>query len=121
MTTIEEIREFCLSLKGTTEDIKWEHHLCFNVGGKMFLITSPDESPVSASFKTSEELFDTMSANPGCIPAPYMAKNKWIKIDDISRFSMKEWEEILTLSHQLIAQKLTKKLQKELGIDLDRK
>lgn len=116
MATIEEIREFCLSLKGTTEDIKWGHHLCFNVGDKMFLITSPDESPVSASFKTSDELFVTISEKPGCKPSPYMARYKWIFIDDISRLSLNEWKKILILSHQLIAEKLTKKLQKELGL-----
>ncbi|WP_082022169.1 MmcQ/YjbR family DNA-binding protein [Flavihumibacter sp. ZG627] len=55
---IDLIREICLSLPAVTEDIKWESHLCFNVGGKMFLISSPDEVPVNATFKVPEESFE---------------------------------------------------------------
>jgi predicted DNA-binding protein (MmcQ/YjbR family) len=38
--TIEDQMTICNRLKGVTTDITWEDHLCFNVGGKMFLITS---------------------------------------------------------------------------------
>jgi predicted DNA-binding protein (MmcQ/YjbR family) len=41
---IEDLEKICKSFKGVTEDIKWEDHLCFNVGNKMFLITAPDTS-----------------------------------------------------------------------------
>jgi hypothetical protein len=33
----EDLQGICEKLKGVTEDIKWEDHLCFNVGKKMFL------------------------------------------------------------------------------------
>ena len=42
---IPELQQLCKALPGMTEDIKWENHLCFNVGGKMFLVTSPDNVP----------------------------------------------------------------------------
>ena len=67
--TIADIRDICLSFPGITEDIKWEDHLCFNIGGKMFLVTSPDNIPVSASFKTSDEDFTALSNRAGFIPA----------------------------------------------------
>lgn len=35
--TIEELMKICNKLKGTTTDIKWEDHLCFNVGEKISL------------------------------------------------------------------------------------
>ena len=33
---IEQLRKFCLSFPGATEDIKWGNDLCFCVGKKMF-------------------------------------------------------------------------------------
>lgn len=116
MISLEELIAFGESLTATTFDMKWDHHLCFNVGAKMYLITSPDESPISASFKVSDEDFENLQVREGVIPAPYMARNKWLRVDDIQRFSLSEWKEILKNSHLLIASKLTKKLQKELGL-----
>src|SRR5688572_584908 len=113
--TITEIRQICLAFPGVTEDIKWGDHLCFNIGGKMFLVTAPDNVPVSASFKTSDEDFEVLPNRPGFIPAPYMAKNKWIFVDDISRFSKKDWEKYLQSSYSLIVSKLSLRLQKEIA------
>ncbi len=106
--TLDAIQQFCRGLPGVTEDIKWEHHLCFNVGGKMFLITSPDESPVNASFKTSEEKFEELTEREGFIPAPYLARNKWVKVDDIGRLGVMEGKELLQLSYKLVREKLPK-------------
>lgn len=116
MVTIEELLKIGELLPGTTNDIKWDHHLCFNVGEKMYLITSPDQTPVNATFKVSDEQFDEIIAQPGVIAAPYMARNKWVQIDDISRLSIEEWQSIMKESHAIVASKLTKKKQKELGI-----
>lgn len=113
--TISEIREICLAFPGVTEDVKWEDHLCFNVGSKMFLITAPDNVPVSASFKTSDEDFEILPSRQGFIPAPYLARNKWIFVDDIRRFSKKEWERYLQQSYTIIAAKLPQRVQKEIS------
>lgn len=113
--TIVEIREICLSFPAVTEDIKWSDHLCFNIGGKMFLVTAPDNVPVSASFKTSDEDFAALPNRPGFIPAPYMAHNKWIFVDDINRFSKKDWEIYLKKSYALIVAKLSLKLQRQIA------
>ena len=66
--TLEAIQQICKSFEEVTEDIKWEEHLCFNVGGKMFLITSPDLAPVTASFKVSAEDFDLLIEREGFKP-----------------------------------------------------
>jgi len=115
--TIEELQDICRSFKGMTEDIKWDTHLCFNVGGKVFLITAPDETPITASFKVSEEEFDSLSVKPGFMPAPYLAKYKWVKLDDIGRLGRKEWKRYLEEAYAIVAQKLTKKQKKEIGIE----
>ncbi|MCD6065431.1 MAG: hypothetical protein K0S33_257 [Bacteroidetes bacterium] len=113
---ISEIQKICKKHKGVTEDIKWENHLCFNIGGKMFLVTAPDHVPVSASFKVSDEAFDELSSKKGFMPAPYMARHKWVHLDDIKRVSKKQWEQYIAESYTLVASKLPAKLKKEIGI-----
>jgi len=113
--TIDQIRTLCLSFPGVYEDIKWGDHLCFNVGGKMFLVTAPDNTPVSASFKASDEDFSTLPEREGFIPAPYMAHNKWIFVDSISRFSPKEWSKYLGIAYEIVVAKLPTRTRASLG------
>jgi predicted DNA-binding protein (MmcQ/YjbR family) len=112
--TIEELRNICKKFKGVTEDIKWEDHLCFNIGGKMFLVTAPESVPVSASFKVSDEEFDQVSSWPGFMPAPYLARYKWVHVDDINRMSKKQWENYAKQAYELIKSKLPAKIKKEI-------
>jgi predicted DNA-binding protein (MmcQ/YjbR family) len=114
--TIEGLQKICKKLKGVTEDIKWENHLCFNVGDKMFLVTAPDYVPQSASFKASDEDFEDLTSKEGFIPAPYMARYKWVHVDDIKRLSQKEWEHYAAQSYQQVAAKLPKKVREKIGL-----
>ena len=113
--TIEDIQTICKKFRGVTEDIKWEDHLCFNVGGKMFLITAPDAVPISASIKVSDEVFAELPDKEGFIPAPYLARYKWIYMDDIRRLSKKQWERYIAEAYQLVASKLPARTRKQLG------
>ncbi|MEQ9402781.1 MAG: MmcQ/YjbR family DNA-binding protein [Cyclobacteriaceae bacterium] len=112
---IDELREFCLSLPGTTEGMKWGEHLTFMVGTKIYVVFGLDQSPVNASFKVSDEDFDSMSVLPGMKPAPYFAKNKWIAVDDIGHIHSEKWQKILRNAYALIRAKLSLKMQAELG------
>ncbi len=109
--TIDDLQKLCKKHKGVTQDIKWGHHLCFNVGGKMFLVLSPDEVPISASFKVSDEEFPELSEQTGFCPAPYSARYKWVGLDDIKRLNKKKWEYYIEQSYRLVFEKLTKKEQ----------
>jgi len=111
---IEELRKICHSLKHTTEDIKWGHDLVFSIGGKMYCVTSVDESPTSVSFKVTPEEFDELSVKDGFKPAPYVAKHKWVLIDDVSRMNKGDWEKYLRQSYQLVKDKLPVKIRKQL-------
>jgi predicted DNA-binding protein (MmcQ/YjbR family) len=115
--TVEDLMTICHRLKGVTTDIKWEDHLCFNVGEKIFLITSPDSIPPTASFKVTEEEFDRLTERRGITQARYFAKRQWVSVDDISRLNAHEWTHYLAESHRLVASKLTKKKRTELGIE----
>lgn len=112
---IESLREFCLKLPAVTEDIKWGNDLCFSIGGKMFCVSSL-EPPLRVSFKVNDEEFDEVSTRNGFMPAPYMARAKWVSVTDPSVLKTKEWQYLVQQSYELIKAKLTNKLRKELGI-----
>lgn len=114
--SIENIQGICKKFPHVTEEIKWETHLCYCVGSKIFIITSPDNSPVTASFKVSDEDFVELSEREGMKPAPYLAKYKWIYTDNINRMSKKEWEKYLKKAYDIVAAKLPAKIKKQLGI-----
>ena len=113
---IESIQKICGKYPGVTEDIKWENHLCFCVGEKMFLILGLDETPTTSSIKTSDEDFTSLSEQDGFKPAPYMARNKWVWMDSIDRLSQQDWETYIEKAYKIISQKLSKKKQLELGL-----
>lgn len=111
---IEELQQICKQLKGVTQDIKWENHLCFNIGGKMFLVTSPDEVPISASFKVANDDFEELCNIEGFTPAPYLARYNWVLLDDINRLSERDWKQYIRQSYELIYSKLPAKTKKEI-------
>ena len=109
---IEDLRRICLALPHVTEDIKWGHDLVFSIGGKMFCVIGVDSSPVSASFKVTDDEFDEMSTRPGFKPAPYVAKYKWVYLDDISTMKTAEWKKYAKQSYELVKEKLPVKIKK---------
>ena len=113
--TIQTLQNVCLKLPGVEQDIKWEDHLCFNVGGKMFLVTSPDKFPPTASFKVAPDEFDPLIVQDGFSPAQYLARYKWVFLDDIRKISIPKWEKFIHQSYELVASKLPKKVRKEMG------
>jgi predicted DNA-binding protein (MmcQ/YjbR family) len=113
---IEDLRSICSKFPGVTEDIKWEHDLVFSVGGKMFCVAGLDQSPTTASFKVSDDEFEEMSSRPGFKPAPYVAKYKWVWIDDINKMKKTEWKKWLEQSYKLVSEKLPAKIKKQLRL-----
>jgi predicted DNA-binding protein (MmcQ/YjbR family) len=114
--TIEEIQNICKQMPGATEAIKWEHDLVFSLGGKMFCVVGLDQFPTTASFKVRDDEFEEMCNWPGFKPAPYVAKYKWVWMDDINRMKNADWERFLKQSYELVKDKLSLKLKKQLGL-----
>lgn len=108
---IEDIRAYCLSLKGVTEDLKWESELCFCISGKIFCMV-PLERELAITFKTSPEDFDELSIRDGFKPAAYLARAKWVTLFDISAVNKKELEGLIKRSYELIGSKLPKRKKK---------
>lgn len=114
--SIEELQELCREFPWVSEDIKWGADLVFSVGSKMFCVIGLEQKPTSASFKVNDEEFEQMSQLPGFKPAPYMARYKWVLVEDISKMSRGQWEKHLQQSYTLVKDKLPLKTRKELGI-----
>jgi predicted DNA-binding protein (MmcQ/YjbR family) len=109
--TIESVRRFCLALPAVTEDIKWDDDLVFSVGGKMFCVAML-EPPHRLSFKCDDEVFGELIEREGIIPAPYLARAKWVSLETLD--GPMEWTELerrLRRAYDLVKASLTKKAQ----------
>lgn len=114
----EAARRHCASLPAVTQDVKWGADLCFSVGGKMFAVTWLDAKGKAQgfSFKVEDHRFLELTERPGIVPAPYLARAKWVQVKDAAALTDAEARLLLTRAHQLIAARLTRKLQRELGL-----
>ena len=113
--SVEFIRDICLALPNVTEEIQWEEHLLFKIGGKMFAITTLGPVGVRLSVKTTPEKFAELTETPGVIPAPYLARNHWIALERWDALRRNEIEEAVRESYALVLAKLPKKKQVELS------
>jgi len=112
---IETLRDFCRALPAVTEDIKWGHDLCFSVAGKMFCVAVLD-GPLSVSFKVRDDEFDEIASLPGIRPAPYVARYKWVLVEEVNRLSRKEWAYYIRQSYDLVRARLPKKVARQHGL-----
>lgn len=120
--TYEKFNEFCRSLPATTYVVQWGGSHVWKVGGKVFAIGGWEKSGRPAfTFKTSELDFHFLSEQPGYRPAPYLASRgmKWIQQYDVSGPDDDELTYYLKESHRIVSLGLTKKKQKELGLNQD--
>ena len=104
----------CRSFPGVTEDTKWGNDLVFSVGEKMFAVTSHGEA-AGMSFKVEDERFLELTDRPGIIPAPYLARAKWVYVENAKALGDEEAAQLLRRSYELVFAKLTKKLQREIA------
>ena len=111
---LDSIRNYCLSLRHATEDIQWGNDLLFRISGKIFAGMSL-EPPHSLMFKCTPEKFDELIEIEGIVPAPYMARNKWVMLERLDVLSDPEIKSLISDSYDMIFSKLTKKAQAELG------
>ena len=81
--TPKQIDSFCGTLPAATRTVQWEGVVVFKVGGKMFCLIAPrDHSVGRVCFKCPPEHYEALSHSPGFRPAPYLARAKWVALDD---------------------------------------
>lgn len=115
MMDAEWLRKVCLALPHTTEQIQWGYDLVFKVGGKMYAVAPLEPAPVCLSFKCSDESFAELTERPQIIPAPYMARAKWVAMESPEAISRVELAQLLGVSYELVFLKLPKRVQAEMS------
>lgn len=105
---IESFREYCLSLPGTTEGMKWEH-LCFMIEEKIFVLVDLDAH--GFCMKCTPEEFEELAARDGVKQAPHFARKQWVFVDSLEVFNVKELKQRIERSRELVLSKLPKKTQ----------
>lgn len=114
--TDDPLYQTCRALPGVTEDIKWGDNFVFSVGKKMFAIFHyPGGEPFS--LKVSQHAFADLTNRPGIIPAPYLARHSWVRVNSRQDLPQAETQFLLREAHALVAARLSKKKRMSLGIE----
>ncbi|HEY0177879.1 MAG TPA: MmcQ/YjbR family DNA-binding protein [Pedobacter sp.] len=108
---IEMFREYCLSLPGTTEEVKWGDNLCFMIEKKIFVISSLDAGTLA--LKCNPEEFEELVARDGITQAWHLAKGQWIGLENLDVLPVTELKKRTAESRELVLRKLPKKLQEK--------
>jgi predicted DNA-binding protein (MmcQ/YjbR family) len=108
---LDWVREFCLALPHTTENVQWEDDLVFKVGEKMYAVAALEPREHWLSFKCAADNFAELVERPGIVPAPYLARAQWVALETPSALSREEIKRLLARAHALIFAKLPKKMQ----------
>lgn len=106
---IESFREYCLSLPGTTEGMKWGY-LCFMIEEKIYIIIAIDEE-TRFSIKCNPDDFDSLTARDGIGQAYHLAKRQWIGVENLDVLNDQELKSRVADSRALVLAKLPKKTQ----------
>lgn len=118
--TYDGFNRYCSSLTATTHVVQWGGANVWKVGGKVFAVGGWQEDEPAFTFKTDEGDFDTLTGLPGVRPAPYFASRgmTWVQHYAAPGLSDALLERCLAESHRIVASGLTRKLRKELELDL---
>lgn len=111
---------YCGSLPAATYVNQWGGSHVWKVGGKVFVIGSWSKAEgLAVSFKVSAYNFDVLKDQLRFRPAPYLASRgmKWIQQYKITQGHEDELQYYIKESHRIVSLGLTKKLQKELGLN----
>ena len=113
---LDAFRTHCLSYPGATEQIQWGADLVFKVGGKMFAVAATDPGASHrVSFKCSDEGFSELIEHPGVVPAPYLARAKWVALETFDALGNREIKARLDEAYRIVFASLTKKAQAEIA------
>nr|WP_321455077.1 MmcQ/YjbR family DNA-binding protein [uncultured Cohaesibacter sp.] len=117
--TREEFDAHCASFHHATNVVQWGGCSVWKIGGKIFALCSAESKsgePGKISFKCSDIAYEILREESGIIPAPHLARAKWVQLNKPDAMSDEEIRLHLEAAHEIIASKLTRKLRAELGL-----
>ena len=113
---VEELRNYCLSKKGTTEGFPFdEKTLVFKVMGKMFALCGLERMPAAVNLKCDpERSIELRETYDGLIYGGYhMNKRLWNTLE-ITNLPPKLIYELIDHSYDLVVAKMPKQLRETL-------
>ena len=113
---IEELREYCLNLKGATEHFPFDDvSLVIKVQGKMFALIPLDNPTTSIALKCDPERAIALREQYPCVTAAYhFNKKHWNTVEIDGSITKKQLIEWINHSYELVVAGLPKKLREEL-------
>lgn len=119
--TYEEFNRYCGAFVATSHVVQWGESHVWKVGGKVFAIGGWEKASQTPAFtfKTSDQNFYFLSEHSDYRPAPYLASRgmKWIQQYKSSPEERDNLEYYISESYRIVSLGLTKKKQKELGLN----
>ena len=113
---IEAFRDYCLNLKGTTEELPFdEKTLVFKVMGKLYVLTNIDLFESINVKCNPEKAIELREQYEDVIPGFHMNKKHWNTIRLNNTIDDRQIYEWVKDSYSLIVAKLTKKQREELS------
>lgn len=111
----DELREYCLSKKYTTEDYPFDENTpCFRVAGKIYAITSFG-FPLRVNLKCDPEMAaDLRERYEDVLPGYHMNKKHWNTVILQGNLSLNEIKKMIDHSYDLIFNRLTGKQKSSL-------
>ena len=120
----ERVRSLLLALPYVVETVQWGDNLVFwvgdkAIGGKMFALLSLDAAPGAAdslghcliSFAAATPAaYDDLLEREGLVPAPYLARIRWVAVKDWAALSNADWQELLVAAHARVLANHTAKV-----------
>jgi predicted DNA-binding protein (MmcQ/YjbR family) len=117
--TYDAFNAFCRALPATTYVVQWGGAHVWKVGGKVFAIGGWADGQAAFTFKTTDISYEVLKDQPGLRPAPYLASRgmKWIQHYAVPGLADDELKDYLRQSHRIVSLGLSKKTQRELGLN----
>lgn len=112
---IEELREYCLTLKGATEDFPFnETTLVFKVRGKMFCLTDLEDK-FAITLKNEPEKNIELREHFSAVKPGYHTSNRhWNTIDVDGTIADNMLKDLIDESYDLVVLKLTREEKQKL-------
>ena len=108
------VGRICLALPSATLDHAFgDDHDVYRVGGKMFAMVG---AMGGLSFKVSDIAYEVLTETGRARPAPYLARAKWVHLDDPGDWPQADLADHLAGAHAIVAAKLTQKARADLGL-----
>lgn len=117
MFDIEKFRSYCISKKGVTEEFPFDADtLVFKVMGKMFAITSLDQTEFSINLKCDPEKAELLREQyPAVTPGYHMSKKHWNTVMVDGTIPLKTLLIMIDESYDLVVAGLPAKVRKALA------